>query len=347
MRHCPDATRRPIAQPRVLLLAAVLPCVCFSANAALRTTTPEALRVEIAQLQTLTSMCAADASACKATQVGPDETGGAPGQPGSYSVHWNWLRNALTNAAEAKTADRTANMQAALAHLNSLAVDLGDPASTPTQLTQARTTVNDILSRKEFQQADAPTWWERQKARFWAWLANAFHGVDNLGTKHPWLGRTLEWLLFTGATVGLLLLVRRSLVQQRLRVSLTEAAMQRATWQREPTAWAELAHTHAARGEWRDAVHCLYWAAIVLLESRRAWSHDPTRTPREYLRLLAPQSSQHRILRALTRLFEQLWYGQQAATEADFTRARSLFHELESTDHSTSAAVPIALPERA
>jgi Domain of unknown function (DUF4129) len=113
-------------------------------------------------------------------------------------------------------------------------------------------------------------------------------------------------------------------------------------WARESTDWAKQAEGSARNGDWRDAVHCLYWATIVMLEGRRAWRHNPARTPREYVRLLKPGSAQQGALRGLTQIFERLWYGLRDAGPADYERARSLYESLrdnaaESTAHAGAA----------
>jgi len=115
-----------------------------------------------------------------------------------------------------------------------------------------------------------------------------------------------------------------------LRISLAGAAIAKTAWDREATAWATQAEEFAGRGEWREAVHCLYWAAIVLLESRRAWRHNPTRTPREYVRLLKPGSGQQRGLRDLTRMFERVWYGLREGRAEEYAEARELYEVLAS-----------------
>ncbi len=104
----------------------------------------------------------------------------------------------------------------------------------------------------------------------------------------------------------------------------------RQPWDREATDWAKQAEEFADDGEWREAVHCLYWAAIVSLESRRAWRHNPTRTPREYVRLLKPGSAQQKGLRELTRMFERVWYGLREARAEEYAEARGLYEALAS-----------------
>jgi hypothetical protein len=120
--------------------------------------------------------------------------------------------------------------------------------------------------------------------------------------------------------------------------------MARTAWDREATDWAKQAEEFAADAEWREAVHCLYWAAIVSLEARRAWRHNPTRTPREYLRLLKPGSAQQRGLRGLTRIFERVWYGLREGRAEEYAEARALYEALaEGKVEGGSSTAPEAL----
>ncbi len=73
--------------------------------------------------------------------------------------------------------------------------------------------------------------------------------------------------------------------------------------------WLAEARAAAARGELREAVHAAYWATISQLESSGAWRPDRARTPREYLRLIAPANPAHPLLAGITREFEVIWYG--------------------------------------
>jgi hypothetical protein len=209
------------------------------------------------------------------------------------------------------------------------------------EFAKARATSTAILARREFLAATGPSWWDVQVAKFWSWLGRVFSGMDRLGRLAPWLGSAMEWTLFVGAAVGLLLFARRSLARQRLRVSLaSEGALQSGNWEHEPEDWARMAEDHAAAREWREAVHCLYWAAIVLLESRRAWRHHPARTPREYVRLLPPGSGRQVALRGLTGIFERTWYGLREAEAADFAQARRCFDALSTRDGGEAPGAP-------
>jgi hypothetical protein len=165
-----------------------------------------------------------------------------------------------------------------------------------------------------------------------------FDGLSELGSHSPFLAPLMEWLLFGGTAVGLVVFLIRVAARQRRRVALSAGAVQAVAWEREATDWAQMAAWHAEAEEWREAVHCLYWSAIVLLESRRAWRHNPSRTPREYVRLLKPGSAQQQGLRGLTQIFERVWYGFGDADRAKYERARESYERLAAGDATTAPA---------
>jgi len=75
-------------------------------------------------------------------------------------------------------------------------------------------------------------------------------------------------------------------------------------------------------------VHCLYWAAIVMLEGQKHWRRNRARTPREYVALLEAGSSRRQTLLGMTRIFERIWYGLRPAAKSDYDRAKSMLEEL-------------------
>ena len=195
------------------------------------------------------------------------------------------------------------------------------------EFARAQNAAQKILATAEFQRPE-PTLWDRLKARIFRAIVMVFSGIDRMTTKSPWLGRALEWLLFISAAVGLLVWVLRTVQRQRLRVALGGEPAKAVAWARETEDWRRLAEQEAARGSWREAIHALYWAAIVHLEHRRAWRHNPARTPREYVRLLKAGSLEQRELRGLTAELEQSWYGQRDTDAENFRAAKDSFERL-------------------
>jgi hypothetical protein len=176
------------------------------------------------------------------------------------------------------------------------------------------------------------TWWDHAKDKLGEWIARLFMGIDRATTAAPWMGRALEWTFFLGAAVGLLVWLLRTVQRQRMRVALGAGATQATTgWTRETSDWRQQADAEAARGAWREAIHALYWAAIVLLEQRRAWRHNPARTPREYVRLLKPGTEAQLELRGLTGALERTWYGQREARAEEYAEAKQSLERLASS----------------
>ena len=195
------------------------------------------------------------------------------------------------------------------------------------EFAQAQMAAQKILARAEFQ-SPPPTLWDRIKAKIVNAIIRVFVGIDRVTTQAPWVGRALEWLLFVAAAVGLLVWVMRTVQRQRLRVALGDEPAKSTAWAHESEEWQRQAEREAARGAWREAIHALYWAAIVRLERRRAWRHNPSRTPREYVRLLKAGSAEQHELRGLTNALEQSWYGQREANAQEFAEAREKFERL-------------------
>jgi hypothetical protein len=326
---------RPMRGGRAFAVAAVAAMVLALSGtpaaraAGLKNISVDEFRADVTRLQSVVAGCAAAASACNAEAVGDDVLVGELAK-GGFEEHWQWLRATLDKAKTAKAEERATLLREADGQLAELAQE---SAATPNaqqqqSFSRAREEANAVLSRAEFQRGGGPTWWDRTKAQILTWLGRLFEGIEQVGSAAPWLGTLLEWVFFVGAAVGLLFFLLRNVARQRLRISLEDTAFQTSAWDREADDWAQWAEEHAAAGEWREAVHCLYWAAIVSLEARRAWRHNPTRTPREYVRLLKPGSAQQKDLRSLTQIFERVWYGLRETEAAEYAEARAMHERL-------------------
>jgi hypothetical protein len=88
--------------------------------------------------------------------------------------------------------------------------------------------------------------------------------------------------------------------------------------------WLADARRAAAAGQWREAIHFVYWAAISRLESKRLWPADRARTPREYLALVAAEDPRRAGLATLTGSFERSLVRRPAAGESDYLKGRKL-----------------------
>ncbi len=294
---------------------------------------PGEFAAEVGGLRQLVQACARETGACEAARVPPRQevTGAAAG---SFQVDWSWLATSVSSAKTASAQDRAAEMRSALAHLDAIQGEAADrtPATTPAVFAKARSAANAALARDEFRTStEGPSWWDKQLARLQDGFLRLFTGMGRVGERAPWLAPLIEWVCFGVAASGLLWFVRQSLQRQALRLAFTDAMPLAGHGERASADWARLAQEHASREDWREAVHCLYWAAIALMESRRAWKPNVTRTPREYLALLRAGSDAEQALRRLTREFERVWYGAATGHEGQYRAALASYQALEAS----------------
>ena len=133
----------------------------------------------IAHLQQVVAACKAAASAC-GVDVGADNRVMADGQNPAFLAHWDWLRDALEEAAKAKENDRANAMEAASEHLRELHSGSDESAvQHGVDSDKAQKKVADVLARSEFRRAAAaqPSWLDRQMARFYMWFGRLFEGI--------------------------------------------------------------------------------------------------------------------------------------------------------------------------
>lgn len=295
-------------------------------TADIRAVTVAEYRLHLESLRALVRNCHELVSECDAKKVGDDERVEEKG----FLTRWSWLREALESARKASPADRERLLQEVGARLTEDAAFV-DPSASSTKddFPRARKEADEVLAEPEFQTVTEESYIQREIVKFFQWLDEVFSGVSRFGKRSPWLVPLMEWGSITLAAAGLLTWVFRTMQRQRLAVRI-EANSTAEVWQKESENWAELARGEAAKQEWREAVHCLYWATIVMMEGRKLWRQNRARTPREYVHLLEPGSRMQHELRKMTQLFERIWYGLGPAAESDYAGALALFEKLRS-----------------
>jgi hypothetical protein len=309
------------------LLLAALPVPVF----ALKQASMAEYTAHLQGLRALVQRCEASAAACEAGQVGDDDQVtldglGAGANVNQFEARYDWLRDALRAARDPKASGRANDLAAAAVRLEDALREAGaQPVANG--LTEARRKADAILSRPEFVTVSEQSVWDKIIARFLLWLDSLFSHVASFGRRSPWIGPLLEWGLISLALVGLALWAMRALKRQRLAVR-AETTRQIEPWETASRNWRNLAEQQAARQEWREAIHCLYWASIVMLEGRRFWSPNQSRTPREYVALIEPGSQRWTLLRRQTHGFERIWYGLNPANENDYRSALELHDQL-------------------
>jgi hypothetical protein len=238
----------------------------------------------------------------------------------SYSVSTDWLVDGLAKIESNPRANRDTlgQIQQRLAAYLKAAQALDMSGSAP-GVDQSRARLNEILAAREFQTVQAPSWFEVQRARFYAWLARQFGKLlGRIGLPRS-IGNVIAWIVIALATFLLLLWAVRASIrtESRPQMDLRGASALGQDWHH----WLREARDAAEGGDYRSAIHAAYWAAVARLEETNSLPEDRSRTPRESLRLVQKESAAYAPMSHLTRRFELVWYGYRSATAADWTDA--------------------------
>jgi hypothetical protein len=318
---------------RPFVLSAVFPVLLVLVPVyaqALDKSTLDQYRTHLEKLRVLVQNCEAQAAACDPNAVGNDEQVeirglGVGANVNAFEAHYDWLRDALKSTRNAGDKNRGDQLRSAESRLDEALHEVSGERPPQTGVALARQRVDAILGHPEFATMHEESLWDRVRAYLARWLDRLFNNVAQFGERSPWIGPLMEWGLIGIALVGLVLWAMRVLQRQRLAVRM-EAARQIEPWEEAARNWRALAEEQAERGDWRDAVHCLYWASIAVLEGRNLWAVNRSRTPREYVRLLEAGSQRWKLLRQQTQGFEHVWYGLNDAARQDYEHALEL-HE--------------------
>ena len=323
-------------------------------------------RAHLMALTTLVQACAQarDVKTCDPAQVGPDDQVPLTAAPNGERrlVRYGWLRVLLSKAqdkdapppkAKPEPADESGqsweNVRPApptttellKSAATRLASDLAqaDAAGVPAaDHSQERAVMKQVLEGREFRDLEQTTPKDSALEKAGDWLNHVLESAVKLSSRSPWLGRVLVWGFILAISVGLVWGLLQ--LERRWRVRLVPedhgpaaGSASAIPWQ----VWLEDARRAAAAGLWREAIHFLYWAAISRLESKRLWSADRARTPREYLALVGPEDPRRPGLATLTGSFERVWYGGRPAGESDYQRAEQIASALIGSGSASSA----------
>jgi hypothetical protein len=190
---------------------------------------------------------------------------------------------------------------------------------------QERSTMKQVLSGRDFRNLEAPTVRDWLLEKLSEWLNRFIESIAKLHASSVWAGRVMVWGFILAACVGLAWGLLQ--LERRWRIRLvpeSDGPASGAASARDWQLWLADARRAAAAGQWREAIHCVYWAAISRLESKRLWPADRARTPREYLALVAQEDPRRSGLATLTGSFERTWYGGRTAGESDYLQAEKL-----------------------
>jgi hypothetical protein len=255
---------------------------------------------------------------------------------GRFGVSTTWLTQRLEKMEQEPelSPDLVKEIESRLTAMRNAAGELEAAVSQPSSNTNARQHLDDILQRSEFSGEQGPSAFDLWKARVNRWITEQL--IKLLSRLHlgSAAGNTIAWTIVGLACIALCVWVFRSLAGR------SSIAIMPADLAPDPTdsrLWAKDALAAAERGDYREAVHCAYWAAVVHLETLGLLKRDRARTPRESLRLLDLHPSEQTLLREFTRLFELIWYGYRPASAADWSNARTHLEKMGCLTPSTAA----------
>jgi hypothetical protein len=159
-----------------------------------------------------------------------------------------------------------------------------------------------------------------------------------------WLGSLLQalaYLVFAALVVTLIVLLVRAAMglsgrgrRKRRRDEVDEPEVEvlegvRIDTSREPAEWRRDADAHRAAGRFRDAVRCRYRALVGDLARAQLFDEIPGRTTgEERVQLAGVVPPASRPFDEVAGLFDDTWYGDRHATDADVDRVEQLEHEV-------------------
>ena len=164
------------------------------------------------------------------------------------------------------------------------------------------------------------------EARIGVWIAKLIDRLLKRLHISAKTGNLLAWIVIVLALLSIGYWVFRMLSRS---ARITEIPASGPSVPSDARAWVRDALAAAEGGEYREAVHCAYWAAIARLEDLRMLTRDRSRTPRESLRLLDSHPNQQTLLRDLTGHFELIWYGDRPASLSDWSGAKAQLEKFE------------------
>jgi len=240
---------------------------------------------------------------------------------GNYAISSKPLRDLITAQPQNPRGDSLLQAKVWLEHL---AAHLEGSLIAPRSANNANQELTRILSRPEFEGVGPPTRWELLQGRIRAWLGKFFERLFGFVAQYPTESRIFFWTLIGGAVLMFLVwLFRRWDRAELVLMHIPSDASPRTSNQ-----WILAARASSAQGDFRKAIQCAYWAAIVRLEELGTLPRNRPHTPREYLGLVATSrsggpSQYSAPLAALTTQLERCWYAGMTATAQDVSACLS------------------------
>ena len=249
-------------------------------NAERRLVRYEWLRALLGQAQKTDEVAVKDKTPAKPAAQAQTKpvVGPAPAAPEEPALPPKPTTSELLQAAELRLTQEIAQADAAAGNAPAASADHAPE----------RAVMKQVLAGRDFRNLEphskTDSFWEKVGA----WLDRLFSKIGDVHTSSAWVGRAITWGFVL--IVCVVLVWRLIVLERRWRMEMVPESMVRpsgAASARDWQLWLADARRAAAAGQWREAIHFVYWAAISRLESKRLWPADRARTPREYLALVA------------------------------------------------------------
>jgi hypothetical protein len=237
---------------------------------------------------------------------------------GNYTISSKPLRDLIAQNP------RGSGLPRAKEWLEHLATHLEGSGVTPRASGNANQELTRILSRREFEGVRPPSQWELLQERIRNWLGRFFLRLFGFAAQYPTESKIFFWTLIGGAVLAFLVwLFRRWDRAELLSMNIPSDVTPRTSNQ-----WIVAARAFSTQGDFRKAIQCTYWAAIVRLEEIGRLPRNRPHTPREYLGLVSTArgggpSPYSAPLAALTGQLERCWYAGMPASAQDFAACLS------------------------
>jgi hypothetical protein len=191
----------------------------------------------------------------------------------------------------------------------------------------SRNALKKILARSEFAAVAPPSAWDLFKARFYAAIGRILERLFHYVEQHPTGSEVVFWSALSLAVVGLGMWLLR-LLQSR-GASLTVPRQELFNERIRPWKdWLIAAKQAAEQGDYKEAIHSGYWAAVLHLQQTGELPVELTNTPRERLSLMR-RAIFLDALTNVTKALERFWYAGQPASRDDI---QTLFQQLEAME---------------
>lgn len=242
----------------------------------------------------------------------------------TYSVSTTDISEALRQIEHNPKSSAAAELQSRINAMRQQAEQLPEHPSIADSA-NAQLKLKQILARSEFQAASGPSTWDLIRARINRWILE--HLLELLSLLHisQRTGNMIAWSAIFLAAVLAFYVLYRWLTKSSKPVSFHPEVEPAASDTRH---WLDQAFAAADRHDYREAIHCAYWASVAHLEEIRLLPRDRSRTPRESLRLLDQHPNQHGLLQTITRSFELVWYGYRPVSAAEWAGTKEQLEKI-------------------